>query len=402
MENQINAPKELIHPICRAVLGVSSDGLTALEHERGNVVLEQAENLEGDILMIGQPFAWRLNQLSAPHLLLQIIASFLPAHKHRILSARVQAKFEVQEISNEGCVVKEIYPRRVEADDPQRSRTVWVVKRGAEFRLVESPQGSETIFQIQGIELLPKIIGIGQGTNSGIWDYYGIRGGPVEGSKVSYLIIRLPEQASYLAVSFDVSAIIETPFGIFPFTVKRVITGTSEFKVDLSKLISADHDPLPFAPEQTPSSPGSKKVFVSYSHKDTQWLKRLQVHLKPLDRAGLVDLWDDTRIKPGTKWNDEIKRALDSARVAVLLISADFLASDFIAENELPALLASAEEKGTIILPVIVSPSLFVQTVSLSQFQAVNDPSNPLIKMNEGEREEIYSMIASLIKRVLE
>ncbi len=79
-------------------------------------------------------------------------------------------------------------------------------------------------------------------------------------------------------------------------------------------------------------------VFISYSHKDKKWLERLQAHLKPLERAGLVDRWDDTRIEAGDEWRKEIRQALDAARVVVLLVSADFMASDFIAKDELPPL----------------------------------------------------------------
>lgn len=139
------------------------------------------------------------------------------------------------------------------------------------------------------------------------------------------------------------------------------------------------------------------QVFISYSHADTEWLKRLQVHLRPLEREGKVECWDDTRIKPGTKWREEIRQALASAKVAVLLVSADFLASDFIAAEELPPLLAAAEAEGAVILPLIVSPCRFRNT-SLAPFQAVNPPDKPLIKLSRAEQEEYFVRVAEVIE----
>jgi len=144
------------------------------------------------------------------------------------------------------------------------------------------------------------------------------------------------------------------------------------------------------------------KVFVSYSHKDTKWLQRLQVHLSPLERSGLVELWDDTQILPGMKWFDEIKRALDSTKVAVLLVSADFLASKFIAEDELPQLLKAAEIDGAKIMPIIVGPSLFSSTPSLYQYQAVNNPSRPLSKMNKAEQEKVFLKLVKTIIQTIQ
>jgi formylglycine-generating enzyme required for sulfatase activity len=142
-------------------------------------------------------------------------------------------------------------------------------------------------------------------------------------------------------------------------------------------------------------------VFMSYSHQDTDWLKRLRVHLKPLERDYHIDIWDDTKILPGSKWREEIERAVRAARVAVLLITADFLASDFIASDELPPLLVAAEREGALILPVIVSPSRFLKTKTLSQFQAVNDPSRPLIDMSRGEQESVFVGVAESIENSL-
>lgn len=140
-----------------------------------------------------------------------------------------------------------------------------------------------------------------------------------------------------------------------------------------------------------------KTVFVSYSQVDKEYLERLNIHLKPFEKRGLIDLWSDTKIKAGEKWKERIERALDNSAIAILLISADFLASDFIIDNELPPLLKAAENKGKIILPVIIRPCRFVRDKNLSKFQAINDPKYPMSKLNENDKEEVYVRIANYI-----
>src|SRR5712691_13083328 len=129
------------------------------------------------------------------------------------------------------------------------------------------------------------------------------------------------------------------------------------------------------------------KAFISYCHRDARHLARLHVHLAYYKRRGLLDVWDDMKVLPGAVWREEINKALLCAKVAILLVSADFLASRFIAENELPPLLAAARTKGTVILPIILSPCSFASS-TLSQFQAVNSPSYPLSRMNRHQKEE--------------
>ena len=72
------------------------------------------------------------------------------------------------------------------------------------------------------------------------------------------------------------------------------------------------------------------KIFISYSHKDEAWKDRLVSHLGVLAKQGTLEVWDDRRIAAGDDWQTEIEQAIETCHIAVLLISADFLASDFI------------------------------------------------------------------------
>jgi hypothetical protein len=141
------------------------------------------------------------------------------------------------------------------------------------------------------------------------------------------------------------------------------------------------------------------RVFVSYSHADREYLDRLLVHLKPLERDGRLDLWVDTQLRPGDKWQKAIENALTKATAAVLLVSADFMASDFIINNELPPLLRSAEERGTRIIPLLVKPSRFSRDSTLKHFQAANDPKRPLALLPHGDQELILDSVAEEIER---
>ena len=146
---------------------------------------------------------------------------------------------------------------------------------------------------------------------------------------------------------------------------------------------------------------GRTKVFISYSRQDAEWLERLRVHLKPLERRHGVEVWSDSDIKPGSKWREEINKALASAKIAVLLISADFIASKFVEENELPPLLRAAKSEGAVILPLILSPSMFARIEELSRFQAVNDPSKPLVGLTKSEQEAILVRLTETIENTL-
>jgi formylglycine-generating enzyme required for sulfatase activity len=146
--------------------------------------------------------------------------------------------------------------------------------------------------------------------------------------------------------------------------------------------------------------PERDQLFISYSHVDREWVERLQTMIRPLVRSHGLRLWDDSQIPPGAKWREEIETALAAAKVALLLVSSDFLASEFVTNSELPQLLTAAEEEGLRILWVPLRPSL-VRRTPIDAYQALGDPGRPLARMDFVEQEEALVEIALAIEKAL-
>lgn len=141
-------------------------------------------------------------------------------------------------------------------------------------------------------------------------------------------------------------------------------------------------------------------VFISYCHDDRKWLDKLQRMLKPLLRNNPIAVWDDTKIRPGAKWKDEIEKALNNADAAILLVSPNFLASDFITSKEVPELLGSAQTKGVKIIWIPISDCLWTET-DIANYQAAYSPTTPLDSLEESEVNSALVAICKEIKRAL-
>jgi TIR domain-containing protein len=142
------------------------------------------------------------------------------------------------------------------------------------------------------------------------------------------------------------------------------------------------------------------QVFISYSHKDQRFLNDLLTHLKPYLRKGTFTAWSDKQIKPGSQWFDEIKAALTKTSVAVMLVSPDFLDSDFIHEHELGPLLKEAAAGGVTILWVLIRDCSYEETL-LEPYQAVVPPDKSLASMPKAKRDTAWKAVCKAIKQAV-
>ena len=157
----------------------------------------------------------------------------------------------------------------------------------------------------------------------------------------------------------------------------------------------------PSADERVAAKEQRDLIFISYSHADTDWMEQLRLHLSPLTKHGQISLWSDSQIRAGSNWRNEIMRAISTAKVAVLLVSASYLASDFIFNHELPPLLEKAHTEGMKIIWIPIGHCSWLET-PIADFQAAIDPSKPLEALSRTKREEALVEVSKAIKDALE
>lgn len=141
-----------------------------------------------------------------------------------------------------------------------------------------------------------------------------------------------------------------------------------------------------------------RRLFISYHHSDRVWVDRLKSMMAPM-RITDQDLllWDDSAIPRGEKWREAIQIALAEANLALLFVSASFLSSEFVMNEEVPKLLEAAELDGVPILWVSVRPSL-VEFTPIHAYQAVLPPNCHLAGLDPIKQEEALITIALAIK----
>jgi hypothetical protein len=146
-----------------------------------------------------------------------------------------------------------------------------------------------------------------------------------------------------------------------------------------------------------------KNIFISYAHSDEKrwgWVERIRTHLRAFSHDTALEVWDDTRIEPSQRWQERIREAIEKTRTAILVLTADFLASEFVRKSELPLLIEAAESDGAKIFCLYGSPVHLSGTAKrLSDYQFVNSPNEPLSFLSESDRELVFVKLCESVEK---
>ena len=150
------------------------------------------------------------------------------------------------------------------------------------------------------------------------------------------------------------------------------------------------------------------KIFFCYAHEDEPLLNKLKTHLKPLQRIGLIDVWYDRDISPGTEWEEEIKKHLNEANIILLLVSSDFMNSDYCYGKEMQRALERDKRGEASVIPIILRP-VYWQEAPFGKLQALPKDARPVkswpdqdeafFNVAEGIRTAIQKLMSSVNNR---
>ncbi len=142
------------------------------------------------------------------------------------------------------------------------------------------------------------------------------------------------------------------------------------------------------------------KIFFCYAHEDEALLNKLKAHLKPFQLEGLIELWYDRDISAGTEWEREISKHLNTADIILLLISPDFMASEYCYSIEMKRAVERHECEEARVIPVILRP-VYWQIEKLGGLQALPKDGKPVIGSHLNNIDEAFLDIAKGIRRVV-
>ena len=141
------------------------------------------------------------------------------------------------------------------------------------------------------------------------------------------------------------------------------------------------------------------ELFYSYSHRDEELREELEKHLAPLKRQSIVAGWHDRKIGAGQEWANQIGEHLNSAQIILLLVSADFLNSNYCYDIEMQKALQRHESGEAHVIPIILRPAMW-ESSPIGKLQALPTGAKPIIMWSN--RELAFLDVAKGIQKAID
>ena len=150
----------------------------------------------------------------------------------------------------------------------------------------------------------------------------------------------------------------------------------------------------------SPTPPRPIEIFYSYSRKDLAHVQELLNHLGVPKRLGLIVNWHDREMTAGTEWQGQIDQYLNSADVILLMVSSDFIASNYVWDVELKRAMERHEKGEARVIPVILRPVNHWKAAPFGKLAAVPTGGLPVTRWSN--QDEAFADVAAHIRKALE
>lgn len=141
----------------------------------------------------------------------------------------------------------------------------------------------------------------------------------------------------------------------------------------------------------------AKKLFISYSHADAAQLATLKTHLKPLERSSVIEPWFDGYLLPGDDIDSNVRTALEQAELIALLVSPDFMASDYCYDVEMQTAVSRHDQGSARVVPIILRESQW-HSAPFGRLVAVPTDGKPIMSAHWPDKDHAWTLVAKGIE----
>ena len=142
------------------------------------------------------------------------------------------------------------------------------------------------------------------------------------------------------------------------------------------------------------------RVFCSYAPRDARFLEELTIHLAALKKSGCIEMWSYRDIEVGKEERQQVSEALEDADVVLMLISADFIASEYCFDVEMARALELEESGGVVVLPILIRECDW-ESMPFARLYVWPSDTTPIAIMNEHERDREWADLARVLRIML-